>query len=583
MAFEHDGFWQPMDTLRDKNLLEELWAVGQGALEDLVSVRPDATSGAASASSSPATPASRALARALAAAAGRRGRRAIALAPPTDAEPVRRCSASATRMARPRRRHPRRGRDARPCAGGAAARSCSTWPRSRWCARAIATRSRPSRPTSWARRNVLEAVRARRRRARRGRRHHRQGLREPRMGVALPRDRPARRPRSLQRQQGAAEIVVASLSRLLPRRTRASRVAIGAGRQRDRRRRLGGGPADPRLPCAPGAPAQPLRSARPQAVRPWQHVLEPLSGYLRLAERLWQRRQRSPSAWNFGPETHEAATVERRDPAGARGLRPRRDRMAATAPTSPHEAGCSRSTVAKARARARLAAALDARRGAATHDRLVSHGTPSGAAPTRMRRRHRRLRDPRVTEPDASAMSRVRHRRHAACRASSADRAPAPSATHAASCRGCSARRSWPPPAGGAAIAQINHTLTRQRGTVRGLHFQHPPHAEMKLVSCLRGEVFDVAVDLRAGSPTLPAWHARSTLRRTTAAALLIPEGFAHGFQTLADDCELLYLHSAAYQPASRRRRSTRATRGWRSPGRCRSPTLRRATRRIRC
>lgn len=95
-------------------------------------------------------------------------------------------------------------------------------------------------------------------------------------------------------------------------------------------------------------------------------------------------------------------------------------------------------------------------------------------------------------------------------------------------------------------IAQINHTLTQVRGTVRGMHFQRSPHMEMKLVSCLRGAVWDVAVDLRAGSPTFLKWHAVE-LSATNHRALLIPEGFAHGFQTLSDDCELLYLHSAAY------------------------------------
>src|SRR5690554_6695588 len=57
-------------------------------------------------------------------------------------------------------------------------------------------------------------------------------------------------------------------------------------------------------------------------------------------------------------------------------------------------------------------------------------------------------------------------------------------------------------------IAQINHTFTAKQGTVRGMHFQRPPHAEMKLVSCIRGEVWDVAVDLRVGSPTFLHWHA---------------------------------------------------------------------------
>lgn len=99
-------------------------------------------------------------------------------------------------------------------------------------------------------------------------------------------------------------------------------------------------------------------------------------------------------------------------------------------------------------------------------------------------------------------------------------------------------------------IAQINHTLTRRKGAVRGLHFQYPPHAETKLVSCLRGEVFDVAVDLRRDSPTYLHWHGE-ILSATNRKSLLIPEGYAHGFQALSDDCELIYLHTAAYSPES--------------------------------
>lgn len=95
-------------------------------------------------------------------------------------------------------------------------------------------------------------------------------------------------------------------------------------------------------------------------------------------------------------------------------------------------------------------------------------------------------------------------------------------------------------------LAQINHTLTRQAGTVRGLHFQRPPHAEAKLVGCLRGRIWDVAVDLRGGSPTFLQWHAEE-LSAANGRSLFIPEGFAHGFQTLEADCELLYLHSAAH------------------------------------
>lgn len=95
-------------------------------------------------------------------------------------------------------------------------------------------------------------------------------------------------------------------------------------------------------------------------------------------------------------------------------------------------------------------------------------------------------------------------------------------------------------------IAQINHTVTPKRGTVRGMHFQLPPYSEMKLVTCLRGEVYDVAVDLRQGSPTFLAWHGEM-LSVGNNNAMLIPEGFAHGFQALTDDVELLYCHSAPY------------------------------------
>lgn len=97
-------------------------------------------------------------------------------------------------------------------------------------------------------------------------------------------------------------------------------------------------------------------------------------------------------------------------------------------------------------------------------------------------------------------------------------------------------------------IAQVNHTSTTTSGTIRGLHYQRPPHAEMKLVSCIRGKVWDVAVDLRPGSPTFLQWHAEQ-LSPENGRALLIPQGFAHGFQALTDDVELIYCHSAAYAP----------------------------------
>ena len=78
------------------------------------------------------------------------------------------------------------------------------------------------------------------------------------------------------------------------------------------------------------------------------------------------------------------------------------------------------------------------------------------------------------------------------------------------------------------------------------MHFQYPPAAEAKLIRCLRGRVFDVAVDLRAGSPTFLHWHGVE-LNEDGPMQFFIPEGFAHGFQALTDDVQLLYLHTAAW------------------------------------
>lgn len=96
-------------------------------------------------------------------------------------------------------------------------------------------------------------------------------------------------------------------------------------------------------------------------------------------------------------------------------------------------------------------------------------------------------------------------------------------------------------------IAQINHTLTVKRGTVRGMHFQYPPYAEMKLVTCIRGAIWDVAVDVKTDSPTFLRWHAEE-LSADNCSAMIIPEGFAHGFQSLMDDVELIYCHTAPYE-----------------------------------
>ena len=97
-------------------------------------------------------------------------------------------------------------------------------------------------------------------------------------------------------------------------------------------------------------------------------------------------------------------------------------------------------------------------------------------------------------------------------------------------------------------IAQMNHTMTEKKGTVRGFHYQKFPYTETKIVSCVKGRILDVAVDIRQNSPTFLQWYSVE-LSEDNNKSLYIPDGFAHGFQTLEDDCELLYIHSEFYNP----------------------------------
>ena len=112
--------------------------------------------------------------------------------------------------------------------------------------------------------------------------------------------------------------------------------------------------------------------------------------------------------------------------------------------------------------------------------------------------------------------------------------------------------RELAPALGSRRVVQVNHSRTNALGAVRGMHLQGPPQAEMKFVRCLQGSVWDVVVDLRAGSPTLLQSHAQD-LTAENGLMMVIPEGCAHGFQALAPGSEMLYLHTAFYVPEAER------------------------------
>jgi dTDP-4-dehydrorhamnose 3,5-epimerase len=101
-------------------------------------------------------------------------------------------------------------------------------------------------------------------------------------------------------------------------------------------------------------------------------------------------------------------------------------------------------------------------------------------------------------------------------------------------------------------MVQLNVGFSRQRGTLRGMHYQLAPHAEAKFVRCTRGAIFDVIIDLRVDSPTAGRWHG-SELTPENGLMLYAPKGFAHGYQSLCDDSEMYYLTSEIYAPAAAR------------------------------
>ena len=97
-------------------------------------------------------------------------------------------------------------------------------------------------------------------------------------------------------------------------------------------------------------------------------------------------------------------------------------------------------------------------------------------------------------------------------------------------------------------IVQVNQSLTKIKGAIRGMHFQYPPDAEIKIIKCVNGTIFDVAIDLRKNSSTFLKWHGE-VLTGENPKMIYIPEGFAHGFQAMEDNSEIIYFNTAFYNP----------------------------------
>ena len=287
---------------------------------------------------------------------------------------------------------------------------------------------------------------------------------------------------------------------------------------------------------------QPLQVRRPQAIRPWQHVLEPLSGYISLAEQLWQRPMLA-GAYNFGPEPTKRQRSATSCDSLATPTAPEKS-YAGDGTEGQHEAAWLALEIAKARTtlgfspRWSLADAV-------SRTLLWYRQQRDGAAA-------RALCEADIDAYEAARAASEMTSRFAVLDTPLAD-LKVVERQQLSDTRGFLSRlfcaeelaaAGWRKP-----VAQINQTLTRRQGAeLRGMHYQRPPHAEMKLVSLLARGRLGRCGRFAQRLTYLSAMACRRTLRRQRR-AMLIPEGFAHGFQTLAENCELLYLHSVAYVP----------------------------------
>ncbi len=293
------------------------------------------------------------------------------------------------------------------------------------------------------------------------------------------------------------------------------------------------------------AQGQPIVVRNPRAVRPWQHVLEPLSGYLRLGQRLWEGEVAAAQAWNFGPEGDDEISVEEVLSEVARHWPELRIEIEGSVGTF-HETHFLKVVSTKP------ANICNGRRfgiGGKRSPRplpgivtFIPHKQSTRAmtwkVTVRMRSTNKRiglphdfhatpfsdawLIEPTLVSDERGWFMRTYCREKFAARGLVTD------------------------------FAQANHSHCVHAGTLRGLHYQVPPAAEVKLVRCVRGVVFDVIVDMRRGSPTFLQWYAH-TLSSVNRLILYVPAGFAHGYQAIEPSSEIAYQASTFYAPQHER------------------------------
>ena len=289
-----------------------------------------------------------------------------------------------------------------------------------------------------------------------------------------------------------------------------------------------------------------VKIRNPQATRPWQHVLEPLSGYLLLGQKLLEGRKEFAEAWNFGPSDEENASVGE-IVEQVRKAWPKMDYEIQHNPGQPHEAGLLKLDCSKARAQLKW---MPVWTGKSTVEKTAlwyrTYYEAGGIQSLENLQRY--LNDAKSKHIIWTARMKFTETRLQGAFVITPDRIEDERGFFARTF----CRREFEEHGLNPNLVQCNISFNKKKGTLRGMHYQVAPHEEAKLVRCTSGAIYDVIIDLRPVSPTFKQWFA-AELSGENHQLLYVPEGFAHGYQTLMPQTEVSYQVSEFYNPASER------------------------------